>query len=421
MARRFDTTVTDPVLSAAHDAAHAETMAAARKFELAATWAAMHPAPVTEDVVTPEGVVDMYGDQPVTLAGEGAPGMSEFAVAEFAAAIGLSTHAGRNLIGSALECRHRLPKIWARVMAGEVPVWKVRRLTEHTHRLPLPGAAYLDRHLAPVLDTCSFAQIERAVETACAQTEDEKEELDRLEVAASEYLAVRLHDAHHNHGRVPIEGLLDYPAALALEKALQAGSHDLLDELPDLTLDQRRAHALGRLAAGTTAGGAAGGGAENQGSADVVIYTHHTPSEHHGIVDVERLGHTTIEQIADWCRTTATRVTIKPILDLDAELVTDVYTPTATQREQAILTNPTCVFPRCARSARGCDLDHIEAFDAGGATASWNLAPLCRLHHRLKTHGHWTYIRLTRTRFQWTSPSGHVYDVDHTHTRRRTR
>jgi hypothetical protein len=414
MARRT-ATLTDPVLAAAHDAAHEETMAAARKFELAATWAAMHPAPVVEDVVTPEGVVEMYGDQPVTLAGEGAPGMSEFAVAEFAAALGISTHAGRSLIGAALECRHRLPRTWARVMAGEVPLWKVRRLTEQTHRLPMPGAAYVDRRLAPVLDTCSFAQIERAVETAAAETEDEKDELDRLEAAASEHLQVRLDDAHLHHGRVPIEGLLDYPAALALEQALQAGSHDLLTDFPDLSLDQRRALALGRLAAG---------GAEGQGVAEVVIYTHHTPSETHGILDVEGSrgpGHTTIEQIAEWCRTVATTVTIRPILDLDTEITTNTYTPTTLQREQAVLTNPTCVFPHCARTARGCDLDHIVPFDAGGATSSFNLAPLCRLHHRLKTHGHWTYQRLTRTHFQWTSPAGHLYEVDHTHTRRRTR
>ncbi|MBA2953979.1 HNH endonuclease [Nocardioides sp. CGMCC 1.13656] len=411
MARRT-ATLTDPVLAAARDAAQAEVMAAARKFELAATWAARHPAPVTDPVVTDTGVVEMYGDQPVTLAGEGAPGMSEFAVAEFAAAIGVSTRAGRDLIGAALECRHRLPRTWARVMAGEVPVWKVRRLTEQTHRLPLPGAAYVDRHLAPVLEQCSFAQIERAVETACAQTEDEKAELDRLDTAATEYVQIRLADAHLNHGRVPVDGLLDYPVALALEQALQAGSHHLLAEHPDLSLDQRRALALGHLAAG---------GSESAGVAEVVIYTHHTPAEGHGIVDVEKLGHTTLEQLTDWCRHLATRVTIRPVLDLDTDLTTNAYTPTATQREQAVLTNPTCVFAHCARSARGCDLDHIEPFDAGGLTTSWNLAPLCRLHHRMKTHGHWTYRRLTRTRFEWTSPSGDVYDVDRTLTRRRTR
>ena len=412
MARRTDTTVSNPVLSAAREAAHAEVLAAARKFELAATWAAMHPAPVTDPVVTAEGVVDVYGDQPVTLAGEGAPGMSEFAVAEFAAAVGMTARAGRDFLGAAIECRHRLPRVWARVVAGEVPVWKARRVTEHTHRLPLPGAAYVDRHLAPVLESCSFAQIERAVEAACAETEDEKAELDRLDAAAGEYVRIDLAACHLNNGRAPLEGSLDYPTALALEQYLQTASHDLLAELPDLSLDQRRALALGRLAAG---------GTDAPGTAELVIYTHHTPGEGHGIVEVEKLGHTTIEQLTDWCRSVATKVTIRPVLDLDQEITTDAYAPTAVQREQAILTNPTCVFPHCTRHTRTCDLDHILAFHAGGATTSWNLAPLCRLHHRMKTHGHWTYQRLTRTHFTWTSPGGDLYDVDRTHTRRRTR
>src|SRR5262245_35534605 len=163
----------DALLAAAEHAAHAETMAAARKFELAAAWAEAHPAPVTEDVVDELGELAMYADQPVTLAGEGAPGMSEFAVAEFAAAIGVSTCAGRGLIGSALECKYRLPKIWDRVLAGEVAVWKVRRVTEHTHRLPQSAAAQVDRDLASFLHSCSFAQIERAVTAASAEVDDE--------------------------------------------------------------------------------------------------------------------------------------------------------------------------------------------------------------------------------------------------------
>src|SRR5262245_29709655 len=143
----------DALLAAAEHAARAETMAAARKFELAASWAEAHPAPVTDDVVDEYGELAMYADQAVTLAGEGAPGMSEFAVAEFAAAIGVSTHAGRDLIGAALEAKHRLPKIWARTLRGEIPVWKVRRVTEHTHRLPAMAAAQVDRDLAPFLHT----------------------------------------------------------------------------------------------------------------------------------------------------------------------------------------------------------------------------------------------------------------------------
>jgi hypothetical protein len=169
MARRPQTTTApDPVLSAAAEATRAITLAEAARFELAVAWAEAHPAPVEEPVVDQYGELVMYGDQPVTLAGEGAPGMSEFAVAEFAAAVGMTPFQGRAFIGAALECRYRLPQTWARVLAGEVPVWKARRVTDHTHRLPAAGAAYVDAELAPILDTCSYAQVERAATTAAA-------------------------------------------------------------------------------------------------------------------------------------------------------------------------------------------------------------------------------------------------------------
>jgi len=48
-----------------------------------------------------------------------------------------------------------------------------------------------------------------------------------------------------------------------------------------------------------------------------------------------------------------------------------------------------CRFPGCATAARFCDLDHVIAFPVG-STVLRNLACLCRRHHRLKTHGHWS-------------------------------
>ena len=44
--------------------------------------------------------------------------------------------------------------------------------------------------------------------------------------------------------------------------------------------------------------------------------------------------------------------------------------------------------PGCRRPASQCDLDHVVAYPAGGTCAD-NLAPLCRYHHRLKTHANW--------------------------------
>jgi len=48
-----------------------------------------------------------------------------------------------------------------------------------------------------------------------------------------------------------------------------------------------------------------------------------------------------------------------------------------------------CRFPGCATPARFCDLDHVIPFPVG-LTVLRNLACLCRRHHRLKTHGHWS-------------------------------
>ena len=48
-----------------------------------------------------------------------------------------------------------------------------------------------------------------------------------------------------------------------------------------------------------------------------------------------------------------------------------------------------CRFPGCATAARFCHLDHVIPFPVG-LTVLRNLACLCRRHHRLKTHGHWS-------------------------------
>ena len=355
----------------------------------------------------------LFGDRPLEVAGYGAPTVSEFAITEFATAVGMSSAGGRKFLGSALETKHRLPRLWARVMAGEVQVWKARRVTEHTITLPPHAAAQVDVAIAPIVHSCSFAEIERVANKAAAEADAEQGEEDRAEKAAGQYLRIAVEDAEHNHGYVPIEGLLDLDDALALDAVIKAKAHALLDQHPTLDLDERRAKALGQLADTGLAGGR-----------ELVIYAHHDTRDPHGIVGVENVSSTgstiTVEQLADWCHKASTKVTIRPVLDLAENLSTSSYAPTDRIREQVILICPTCVFPGCGRTARTCDLDHITPWHKGGKTQTSNLAPLCRLHHRLKTFGYWTYTRPTLTTFEWTSPMSRVYVNDLTHKRRRT-
>ena len=132
-----------------------------------------------------------------------------------------------------------------------------------------------------------------------------------------------------------------------------------------------------------------------------------------------------LAQIRSWCADTRTEVTIKPVIDLNASLTAQGYKVPADIREQIQLRDRTCVFPGCARPARRCDVDHIVPWDDDaeaegrpqpGPTATWNLACLCRFHHRLKTHSPWRYEMTAPGTFEWTSPHGHRYRRDHTGT-----
>ncbi len=73
----------------------------------------------------------------------------------------------------------------------------------------------------------------------------------------------------------------------------------------------------------------------------------------------------------------------------------------------------TCVFPWCTRPAIHCDDDHVIPYSEGGPTASDNLGPLCRRHHRLKTHSPWSYTVLEPGSYLWSSPHGYQYLRDH--------
>jgi hypothetical protein len=112
------------------------------------------------------------------------------------------------------------------------------------------------------------------------------------------------------------------------------------------------------------------------------------------------------------------RFTLQPVLDLAWTDAVDQHDPPAWMRELVILRDRHCVHPYCHRSARDCDVDHIEAYvemdDGGppGQTRPDNLAPLGRRHHRAKTHHGWTYVRNGDGTYTWTSPNGHRYTVD---------
>ena len=70
-----------------------------------------------------------------------------------------------------------------------------------------------------------------------------------------------------------------------------------------------------------------------------------------------------LDQLRSWCTDSRTRITIKPVIDLNTDLSTTSYAIPDRIREQVILRDRTCVFPWCTRPARRCDIDHVVEFD----------------------------------------------------------
>ena len=155
----------------------------------------------------------------------------------------------------------------------------------------------------------------------------------------------------------------------------------------------------------------------------VVLYVHLSEAAVTGTgagTDLARVENTrtgvTTEQVRTWCANPDAQVTVKPVIDLNEHIHVDAYEVPDRLAEQTELRDHTCVFPWCTRPARRTDSEHCIPHHQGGTTCSCNIAPLCRRHHRLKTHSTWTYTTLEPGTFLWTSPHGYQFLRDHTGT-----
>ncbi|GAA4886990.1 HNH endonuclease signature motif containing protein [Actinomycetospora straminea] len=66
------------------------------------------------------------------------------------------------------------------------------------------------------------------------------------------------------------------------------------------------------------------------------------------------------------------------------------YTVPEAIRRALVLRDGGCAFPGCTRRPCRCHAHHVEHWQDGGPTALENLTLLCRFHHQLVHHGHWT-------------------------------
>src|SRR3954452_21451848 len=222
---------------AAADAAEADLLGAA------CAWADLHPAESIHDAA----LLSRHGDQPLAVAGSGAPLVAEFCVAEFAAAVGLPTETGKAYLGEAVELRHRLPKTWARVVAGDLAAWRARRIARATIALSPAAAGFVDVQVAPFAHRIRPSAVDRLVEEAIVRFMPEEARRRREAAADGRHVHVHTHQVSFE-GTVWVQAEVDLADALDLYTTLSAGATRLADLGSAASLDVRRSEALGEMA-----------------------------------------------------------------------------------------------------------------------------------------------------------------------------
>ncbi len=364
-------------------------------------------------------------DHGCRLAGVGAPEVTEAAVVDLAAALGVSYRAGLELVADTLELHYRLPRLWALVQAGTLAAWKARHVAAQTTHLSPAAASFVDRHLSVLARRGDLppSRVRPLIHEALLHHDPDAAA--GVEEAALHKRGVWF-DHRQSTATTTLTGILDTLDAIDLDHTLS----DIAAQLKHLGdtdhLDTRRAHALGLLAhpqraldlfthpaadtdtstradstnntANTTnAAGAGNEGDEHAGGpfrrTSATVYLHLTladlaagPATGCGAGTenpagaaaagagagggwVEKLGPASLQVLQDWLTRIGLHgpgVTIRPVLDMNRTDnrtdAVDRHDPPDWMRELVILRDKHCVFPGCSIDARSCDLDHIEPY-----------------------------------------------------------
>jgi hypothetical protein len=386
----------------------------------------------------------------------------EAVAAEVAAAQGITAAAASALMHNAICLHERLPKVGAVFATGAISYRTVSMIVARTLLALEPDVlAAIDDELAETITSwgpLSLNKTEQAIDTL-VERRDPAARRRTESVVRSRYV-----DIEHRGGIASISGDVYSTDATLLDRRLTALAHTVCDNDPR-TIDQRRADALGALAAGhTTLACACGESACAAAETPTAVVVHvvaeaaaletATTADLHGersgdggpeiVRDPERFA----ELIREATRPRPTRQPVTEPADpapnpgfvlggpvIPADVLADLaargavelrplvhpgdsppeprYRPSQALADFVRCRDMTCRFPNCDRPAEFCDLDHTIPYDAGGLTHASNLKCLCRKHHLLKTFWTgscgWRDEQLPDGTVVWTSPSGHTY------------
>ncbi|WP_231119920.1 HNH endonuclease signature motif containing protein [Mycobacterium colombiense] len=332
--------------------------------------------------------------------------------AEVAAELRISQGLAGSRVRYARAMRERLPKVGGVFRAGDIDYRMFQTIVFRTDLITDPDVlGAVDTELAakvtrwPSLSQGRLAaQVDKVVARADADAVRRRKE----HVADRE---IWIADA--GDGMSHIEGSLVSPDAHALDQRLDALAATVCERDPR-TREQRRADALGALAAGADRLGCRCGRSDcaagkRRAAGPVVI---HVIAEHSTLddgrspgVEVGAEGLIPPELIAELAAS-AKLVPLEHPGDAPPE---PGYVPSKALADFVRCRDLTCRWPGCDCPATDCDVDHTIPYSDGGPTHASNLKCYCRTHHLVKTFWGWREQQLPDGTLILTSPAGRTY------------
>ncbi|WP_193614930.1 hypothetical protein [Nocardioides lijunqiniae] len=367
-------------------------------------WCDLHSSdPAQEPGPRPPG-----SDRLDAIGGDGTPGVRELALCELAVARQIHSRSARALAGDALDLRHRLPRVFERVVALDADLWLARRVASMTR-----DVAFESMHL--IDDAVSAAIGSQAPSRVIELVEAKKIEVDRT--AHEERLAAERKRRYVGVSRRDGTGLRHVIARVTEGDARSVNAMvetiaDLIADQPDcagMSRDELRATAFGWLArpldllvllAKHDQVPDAAALLEQLERLDLtqlrpraVVYVHVHQAAlagMPGVARVEDLGPQLLSQLADLLGHDHIRLT--PVIDLSDQVSVSCYEHPEAIKERIHLLRPGDQFPHASSMSRRLDLDHPVPYSPHGPpdqTSTRTSQPLGRTNHRAKTHlGH---------------------------------
>ncbi len=335
----------------------------------------------------------------------------EAVAAEVAGALRISQGLAASQLRYARALRERLPAIAEIFKAGEIDFRAFQTIVYRTDLITDDDVlAAVDAELAvmvPRWPSMSRGRLSAQVDKVVARADADAVRR-RTERQADREVWIGVAD----DGVAEIHGSLLAPDAHAVDKRLDALAATVCEHDPR-TRDQRRADALGALAAGADRLGcrcarpdcAAGA---RPAAAPVVIHVIADDAALTGTGLASEVGADGLigpELVAELAKSAKLVPLIHPA-DAPPE---PRYIPSAALADFVRCRDLTCRWPGCDQQAINCDVDHTIPYAQGGPTHAGNLKCYCRAHHLLKTFYGWREKQLPDGTLILTAPTGHTY------------